>query len=98
MAALDFALGPSSEVIVAGDPQKEDTANMLRAIWSEFIPRKVVLFRPSVEEFPEIADLAKFTRDLQNENGKATTFVCRNRVCNLPTADTLKMLELLDQQ
>ena len=64
----------------------------------EFIPRKVVLFCPSVEKFPEITELAEFTKDLQNENGKATAFVCRNHVCNLPTTDTQKMLELLDQQ
>ncbi len=98
MAALDFALGPSSEAVVVGDPQKEDTANMFRAIRSKFIPRKVVLFRPSVEKSPEIADLAEFTRDLQNQEGKATAFVCRNHTCSLPTTDTSKMLELLDQQ
>jgi len=98
MIALDFALGPSSEVVVVGDSQKEDTAKMLQTVRSRFLPRKVVLLRSSVEESPEITDLAKFTKDLHGKGGKATAFVCRNYVCNLPTTDAQVMLELLDGQ
>ena len=98
MIALDFALGPSSEVVVVGDPQKEDTAKMLQTVRSRFLPGKVVLLRSSVEESPEITDLAKFTKDLHGKGGKATAFVCRNYVCNLPTTDAQAMLELLNGQ
>jgi uncharacterized protein YyaL (SSP411 family) len=96
MIALDFALGPSSEVVVVGDQQREDAAKMLQAVRSRFLPRKVVLLRSSVEDSPEITDLAKFTKHLHDKGGKATAFVCRNYVCNLPTTDVHAMLELLD--
>ncbi len=98
MIVLDFELGPSSEVVVVGDPQKEDTAKMLQTVRSSFLPRKVVLLRSTVEESPEITDLAKFTKDLHDKGGKATAFVCRNYACNLPTTDAQAMLELLDGQ
>jgi uncharacterized protein YyaL (SSP411 family) len=98
MIALDFALGPSSEVVIVGDPQKEDTANMIRTVWSRFLPRKIVLFRSSVEESPEITDLAKFTKDLKGKEGKATAFICRDHICKAPTTDARAMLELLDDQ
>jgi hypothetical protein len=98
MIALDFALGPSSEVVVVGNPQKEDTANMLKTLRSKFVPRKVVILRSSTEESPEITEIAKFTKSLQAQEGKATAFVCRNYVCNLPTTDVQAMIELLNGQ
>jgi hypothetical protein len=98
MSALDFALGPSCEVVVAGEPQKEDTAKMLQALWSKFLPRKVVILRSKAEKSQEITDIAKFTRSMHSEGDKATAFVCRSHVCNLPTTDVRAMLELLDGQ
>lgn len=98
MSALDFALGPSSEIVIVGDPQKEDTAKMLQTLRSKFLPRKVVLFRSSVEESPEITGIGKFTKDLKGKEGKATAFVCRDHVCKTPTTDASAMLELLEDQ
>jgi uncharacterized protein YyaL (SSP411 family) len=98
MIALDFALGPSSEVVIVGDSQGEDTADMLRAIRSKFFPNNVILVRSSVEDADEIASLAKFTKDLKAKEGRATAFVCQNHVCKLPTTDPSAMLELLDEQ
>jgi uncharacterized protein YyaL (SSP411 family) len=95
MSALDFALGPSSEVVVVGDPQREDTIRMLRTLWSKFLPRKVVILRSSAEKSQEITDIAEFTKSMHGDGDKATTFVCRGHVCNLPTTDVRAMLELL---
>jgi uncharacterized protein YyaL (SSP411 family) len=50
------------------------------------------------ERFPGITDLARFTKDLRNDKGKATAFVCRNHVCNPPTTNVHAILELLDKQ
>jgi hypothetical protein len=98
MSVLDFALGPSSEVIVVGDPQKEDTIRMLKTLWSKFLPRKVVILRSTAEKSQEITDIAKFTESLHGEGDKVTAFVCRGHVCNLPTTDVRVMLELLNGQ
>ena len=69
---------------------------MLTALRRRFIPNKVVLFRPAAEESPAIARLAEFTAALSSQKGKATAYVCHNYVCNLPTTDINKMLELLN--
>jgi len=95
MQALDFAIGPSSEVVIAGNPNKEDTKVMLEALRHAFIPNKVVIFHPTDEESPEIADIAGFVGDLKSVEGKATAYVCQNYACKLPTNDKEKMLELL---
>jgi uncharacterized protein YyaL (SSP411 family) len=98
LSALDFALGPSSEVVIIGNPQKQDTAKMLQTLRSKFIPRKIVLFRSSAEETPEITHIARFTKDLKEKEGKATAFVCKGYVCKTPTTDASEMLELLERQ
>jgi uncharacterized protein YyaL (SSP411 family) len=96
LTALDFALGPSSEVVVVGDPAKEDTLELLRTVRSRFLPRKIVLFRSSIDKSPEITELASFTENMQGEKTRATVFICRNQVCNLPTTNVHKMLEMLE--
>ncbi len=96
LVALDFAIGPSYEVAIVGNFQAADTRAMLTALRRRFIPNKVVLFRPAAEESPAIVRLAEFTRYLSSQKGKATAYVCRNYVCNLPTTDIKKMLELLN--
>lgn len=96
MAALDFALGPSSEVVLVGDLEAEDTKNMLSALRREFIPNKVVIFRPGAEESAEIIHIAEYTRNMLSKEGKATAYVCRNFICRLPATDAGKMLELLN--
>jgi uncharacterized protein YyaL (SSP411 family) len=96
MLAVDFAIGPSYEVVIAGTTGAEDTKAMLRALRTHFAPNKIVLFRPTEKESPDIIGLAEYTKYQSSIDGKATAYVCLNYQCKLPTTDTGKMLELLD--
>ena len=93
MVALDFALGPATEVVIAGDVGAEDTKAMLSALRKEFIPVKVVILR-TVED-PEIIGIAEYARNLTSIEGRATAYVCRNYSCQLPVTDAGGMMELL---
>lgn len=95
LIALDFVLGPSYEVVIAGDPAGRDTEAMLDTLRQPFIPNKAVLLRPAGEETPKIAELAEYTKAQTSWNGQATAYVCLNFNCELPTTDPTKMLELL---
>jgi len=94
MIALDFYYGPSKEIVIAGDPEAEDTQAMLAAIRKPFLPNKVVLVRPEGDS-PEITKLAPYTASQMARDGKATAYVCENFACNLPTTDVAEMVELL---
>lgn len=94
MMGLDFGLGPSYEVVIVGDPESEDTKAMIDAIRKEYSPSKVVLLKEK-EEDAEIIEIAEFTKGQSSIEGKATAYVCLNHVCNLPTTNINKMLELL---
>ena len=96
MTALDFAAGPSFEIVIVGRINSPDTKEMITALRSHFIPNKVVIFRPD-EKSPEITGLSPFTKDMTSISGKATAYVCRNFTCNLPTTDVDTMLEQLNE-
>ncbi|MEM2958844.1 MAG: thioredoxin domain-containing protein [Candidatus Jordarchaeaceae archaeon] len=95
MVGLDFALGPSYEVVIVGNTHTNDTKTMLRALREKFVPNKVVIFVPSDQKSPEITSIAEFTKNQESIEGKATAYVCQNLACKFPTTDVGKMLELL---
>ena len=94
LSGLDFGIGPSYEVVVVGEPAKEDTQAMLEAISKNYSPNKVVLLREP-ENDAGITSIAEFTKGQAQIDGKATGYVCLNYVCKLPTTNVDKMLELL---
>jgi uncharacterized protein YyaL (SSP411 family) len=96
MVALDFGIGPSYEVVIAGKPRAEDTEAMARELRTRFLPNKVVLLNRSGRKPSEIARLAEFTKNQSSIGGKATAYVCVNHSCKSPTTDISKMLELLN--
>lgn len=96
MIAVDFGLGPSFEVVIVGNPEADDTKEMLKAVRKQFMPNKVVILRPTERDSVGIDDLTGFTRQFKSIDGKATAYVCLDYNCRLPTADVGKMLELFD--
>ncbi len=94
MTALDFAIGPTAEVIISGNLHASDTMYMLTKLRKSFLPGKVVIFRPEVE--PEILQIAEYTRFLTSKNGKATAYVCRNFSCKPPTTDAEELMRQLN--
>jgi len=96
MVAVDFAVGPSSELVIAGDSQANDTREMLEAIRRRFIPNKIVILRPTEQKSPEIDHIAPFAEYRSSIDGKATAYVSLNYNCKLPTTHVSTMLELLN--
>lgn len=97
LIALDFSLGPSQEIVIAGDPAVPDTRRMIRAVHERFLPRAVLAVHPPGEAGAAVEALVPFVKEQRPMNGKATAYVCQNYACHLPTTDTAKMLSLLDE-
>ena len=93
MMALEYALQPNYEVVIAGKPRADDTRAMLKALRKPFLPGKVVLVRPADnKEAAAIVRLAPYTEFMVPKEGKATAYVCTNFICKLPTTDISQML------
>lgn len=95
LCGFDFTIGPSSEIIITGGVNKSDTKKLLSALRMQFVPNKVVIFRPEKTTQPAIEVIAPFVRSHSGINKKATAYVCTNFTCALPTNDPQKMIELL---
>lgn len=95
LIALDFAIGPSYEIVIAGNPQAMETKQMLNAIRRLFLPNKIVLLRPTDQESPEIDRIAPFIGHHLSIDGKVTAYICHNYNCLLPITDVDTMPDLL---
>ena len=93
--AVDFALTPSCELVVTGNPTSEDTRVMLKALVTSFMPNLTILFVPTGNGDAGILDLVPFLQNLNVLDSKATAYVCRDYKCATPTTEVNRMLELL---
>lgn len=93
LVGLDFRIGPSYEVVIAGRPETGDTAEMLVAMQKIFAPNKILMFRPEGTDLPEISQIARFTEGQKSIEGKATAYICKNYVCNVPTTSVRTAIE-----
>jgi len=90
LVGLEFALGPTFNVVLVGDKTEKDTLEMLAAIRKNYMPNfTVTLWTP---EKSKSAPLSVFYEKIE---GKTTAYVCRDQTCMPPTNRIDKMLELL---
>ena len=83
-------------MIIIGEEGTADTEAMLTALRGEYVPNKVVLLRGLAEDGP-LTELADYTNFYYAIDDVATAYVCQNYVCEFPTNDPEKMVELLFQ-
>jgi uncharacterized protein YyaL (SSP411 family) len=96
LIAWDFALGPTKEIVIAGDPAARETQELLRVVRERFLPRAVTVLRPPGPAGEGIEALAPFVKTLAPLDGKPTAYVCENFVCHLPTTSVETLRGLLE--
>ena len=90
LCAADFSLHAPAEIVVAGDPAKEDTRALLRTIRRIYLPNKVVALRGLPEEAEEETVLP-LTLERRLVDGRAAAYVCRNQTCGLPAVTVAEL-------
>jgi uncharacterized protein YyaL (SSP411 family) len=88
LAGLDFAIGPTYNIVIVGDLHEKNTLDMLSALRKHYLPNLTVTLRQ-----PGKAGLG-----YERLEGKATAYVCQNQTCKPPTNRIIKMLEMLNIQ
>jgi uncharacterized protein YyaL (SSP411 family) len=95
LAGLSYFLGPTRQIVIAGDPHADLTRGLLRKARSRFLPDSIVLLADSngareklARYVPEIAAMTEIA-------GKPAAYVCQNYACQLPTSEVDKFGELL---
>ena len=84
LSAMDFAIGPSNEIVVVEGNNSKD--EFIKKIREEFNPNKVVLLKS--KELEEVSD---YVKDLKSVDGKTTVYICKNFICELPITEAEKI-------
>jgi len=92
LMALDFAAGPSREIVVAGDPDLDATREMVALIHKGFLPNKVLLLRPEGAQSKRLASVSPFVKDMVPIDDNPTVYICEQYTCQAPIKD-LRRLE-----
>jgi hypothetical protein len=85
LAALDFHLSTPYEVALVWSSDAPDTGALMDAVYSAYIPNKVVAGRTETDE--EAARLVPLLAERPTRDGKPTAYVCVNHACQRPTTD-----------
>jgi hypothetical protein len=80
LTATDFALAETKEVAILGDPKDVGRQALIDVVWSAFRPHLVV----AISSDPPSENAPDLLRNRQMTLGKATAYVCRNFICQLP--------------
>jgi uncharacterized protein YyaL (SSP411 family) len=82
LCALDFCLNPGQEIAIVGDPAATDTEALLAEVYRRYLPNSVLaLAAPGDAATPALVPLLA---DRGQIGSRATAYVCRGFVCNLP--------------
>ena len=87
LVALDFMVGPSQEIVIAGDPSLASTRAMINTIQRSFLPNKVLLLRIQGSEGKRIASLAPFVKAMGSVNNQPAVYLCEKYACKTPITD-----------
>jgi uncharacterized protein YyaL (SSP411 family) len=87
LIALDFMIGPSQEIVIAGDWDLEETRDMVAFVQQSFLPNKVLLLRPEGDAGQKLSVLSPFVEGLRPLNKRTTVYLCENYTCKTPLTD-----------
>ena len=92
LCALDFRESAPREIVLAGEPGREDFEALRRVAFASPDLDRVLAHVESAAEIPELAPL---TRARSTRDGKAAAYVCERFACQAPVTDPAALETLL---
>jgi uncharacterized protein len=95
LGAADFYLSRPKEVVLV-TPAGGGGRELLREVWSRYLPNKVVAQGSEKDE--RAADLVPLLRERAATGGAPTVYVCENYACQRPVTTPAELSALLDER
>ncbi len=95
LCSLDFYLSTPKEIVIVGRRNSRATTELLRALYSVWLPNKVVAACDPDDPAP-VSELKLF-EDRQMINNRPTACVCENYTCKTPVTDPASFTAQLRQ-
>ncbi len=90
LTAAMFALKPTREIVITGEPKEEKTAAMLKVVQENYLPDTVTVFNPAGDG-EAILSLASYLKDMVMIDNKAAAYICENYACQQPVTDIMEL-------
>ena len=98
LCALELALGPPRQVVLAGNPQSCDFQAMAAVLAERLGPRRSILGADGGPGQAWLAARAPWIAEMRPLNGRATAYVCENFTCQSPASTPEELRQRLSPQ
>jgi uncharacterized protein YyaL (SSP411 family) len=95
LLALDFLLGPSQEVVIAGQLNEPATLEMLNHLRKGFHPHRVWLLKENGEKGQRLGALAPYVLSMEPGPSGAKAYLCQENSCKEPVSNPEELAGLL---
>ncbi len=95
LLAVGLLLGPTYEIVLAGNLQDQATRDILADLRGRFLPNKVLAFATEGSQPP--ASLSDLLRGKTMLGGVPTLYVCEGFTCQAPAQGSEEILHTLDE-
>lgn len=97
LSALDYWIGPTQEIVIAGDSNHKDTQHMMNLVRNRYLPNSVIIYHKN-DQGQLLYDTIPFIENQNATNGRPTAYVCRDYVCSKPVNSLNDLEEVLQNQ
>ncbi len=98
LIALDLLLGPTYEMVLAGELQDESTSRALAGLRERYLPNKVLAFAGNSDKGnPPTAALADLLVGKSVQGSGPSLYVCEGHTCQAPALGEEEIAHLLDE-
>jgi uncharacterized protein YyaL (SSP411 family) len=95
LGALDFYLSTPTEIAVIGPPEAKETRELLRQVWTRYLPNKIVAQAEGND--PRASEAIPLLRERKMIDGRATAYVCEHYTCQQPVTSATELAGQLSQ-
>ncbi len=95
MQALDFALGPAREILIAGDISSPATKQMIETVHRLYSPNRVLMLKDSGKRGEDLSQIAPFTGPITSGANGPAAYVCENFSCRNPVGSASELESIL---
>ncbi|XP_015266215.1 PREDICTED: spermatogenesis-associated protein 20 [Gekko japonicus] len=82
------------QVVICGDPSREDTRELLHCVYTTYTPNRVLILAAG-DSTGFLYRHLPFLSPLEKKDGKATAYLCENFTCSLPVTSSQELRHML---
>ncbi|HYW42489.1 MAG TPA: thioredoxin domain-containing protein [Bryobacteraceae bacterium] len=95
LATCECLLSEPRQIIIVGEKDGADTRALLDALYSRFVPNRIVLLVDSAETRRALSAGIPTVASMEKAGGRASAYVCRDYTCQLPVSEPDRLAELI---